>query len=661
MNNRGMELLEFDKIKAMLKTFTLSEETLARVEALVPMKELEAVRRGILETTETKGLLGLASAVPLHSLKGIGALLDKMEKGMVLRPGELNTLATFLENVIKMKGFMERAQTMAPLVSSYGLSLYSLNSLIEAIRMCIRGEQIEDRATPALFKIRKKKRIVEERLKSKLDHLMRTMGEMDHLQDQGVSLREGRYVLPVKREHYRSLHGEILDRSNSGATLFVEPPEVKKLQQELNLLIIEEEEEKYKILAGLTAEAAQHQREISINREIMVHYDFLFAKAKLSRSMGGNPVQMNWEKRLVIKEGRHPLLGKDCVPLNLTIGEKYRTLVITGPNTGGKTIVLKTVGLLTLMAQAGLHVPVGEGSELALFQEVLVDIGDGQSIEQSLSTFSSHLKNLKEMLEMASEETLVIVDELGSGTDPGEGMGLATAILEAFYELGAITLATSHFSEIKNLGKEHPGFENGCMEFDLATLKPLYRLVIGQSGESNGFYIALRLGLSPDLIAKAHRITYQEEKDYHQILTKLPKAHKENQGEGGSQGERASIASPAPISEKKGQHLSGKTSATPKRVSQFQLGDSVYISTLGRTGIVCELENHKGEVGVMVMKKKLKINHKRLSLHISQAELYPEDYDLGQVFDSKEDRKKKRILEKRFQRGVVIEEKPTNP
>lgn len=648
MNETAKELLEFNKIKEMLGQYILSQRGLKLVENLEPISQLSIIKTRLDETTEAKSILGTTSSIPLHSLKGIDGTIEKLGKGMVLRPGELSMLGEFLENAIRMKGFMEKVEGIAPLVSSYGKSIYRLEDLIEEIKRCIRNNRVDDKASSALSKIRKRMLIVEERLKSKLEGLMKSMGAMDYLQDQVVSMRQGRYVLPIKKEHGKNLQGQVLDHSNSGSTLFIEPAEVRKLQSELSQLKIEEEQEEYKILSYLTVMAEEDSREININVEIMVNYDFLFAKAKLSRSMDGNTVVLNEDKQIQIKKGRHPLIGKQGIPLDFELGKDYRTLVITGPNTGGKTVALKTVGLLTMMVQSGLHVPVGEESRFAIFDDVLVDIGDGQSIEQSLSTFSSHLKNLIDILNRVSPKTLVIVDELGAGTDPGEGMGLATAILELLYAKGAITLATTHYSEIKNFALNQQGFENGCMEFDINTLKPLYRLSIGKAGESNGFLIALRLGMPHQIIARAHEFTYHEEKDYGQIMNQLRKnLEADGQRPIEQLQERAPITKDSPSKEKK---------AIKELTEKFKLGDSVFISNLNRTGIVCELPNQKGEVGVMVMKKKLKINHKRLSLHISQEELYPEDYDLDIVFESKENRKKKKMMERKFVRGLTIDQ-----
>lgn len=352
--------------------------------------------------------------------------------------------------------------------------------------------------------------MVEERIKSKLDNMMKSAAYRDMLQDPIVSMRDGRYVIPVKSKFKRNIDGQILDRSSSGATVYMEPNDVRKLQTEISMLRAEEEIEISMILGVLTGMVAGFERELHITIEAMVHYDFIFAKAKYSRSIDAIGVEINQDNVIKIQNGKHPLLGEKCVPLNFMLGENYQSLVITGPNTGGKTVAIKTVGLLTLMVQSGLHVPVGEGSCFAVFRELFVDIGDGQSIEQSLSTFSSHMTNIISILRNAGPQDLVILDELGAGTDPSEGMGLAVAILEKLYSKGSMILATTHYSEIKEFAAVTPGFENGSMEFNLETLQPMYSLVIGKAGKSQAFAIAIKLGMDEEVIHRAQSITQKK-------------------------------------------------------------------------------------------------------------------------------------------------------
>lgn len=346
------------------------------------------------------------------------------------------------------------------------------------------------------------------------------------------------------------------------------------------------------------------------------------------------------------KGGRHPLIGSSAVPLDFSIGEEYQALIITGPNTGGKTVALKTVGLFAQMVQAGLHIPVEEG-DFAVFSDILVDIGDGQSIEQSLSTFSAHIKNINGILASAHSGSLVILDELGAGTDPGEGMGLAIALLEALAAKEVIIVASTHFNEIKEFARGKKGFENGSMAFDLQTLRPLYRLDIGRPGESNAFLIALRLGLDKKVVERAHEITYKEKKEYRQELTeaKTQALSNKNFPEANRRvGEEVEI--------KKGGKAKAEKPSVPEK---FKLGDCVVIKNLGKTGIVCETENRMGEIGILYQGKKIKLNQKRLALYIEAEELYPEGYDLDIVLESKETRKKRHLMSRKYVEGLTIE------
>jgi DNA mismatch repair protein MutS2 len=648
LNKNTTEVLEFNRIKESLKSYTLSDMAKEMIDKLEPYIDINVVERNVQETGEARAIIDRSSSVPIHSLQDLKFIKDKINKGINLLPDELESVSGILREGKKLKKFIANKGYEAPLISNYALSIYELDDLVDEIERCVFQGRVLDKASSELSKIRKKIRILEERIKSKLDSVLKNPKYRNILQDNLVSSRSGRYVIPVKSQYKNEIDGSIHDRSSSGSTVFIEPAEVKKASDELNLLKMEEEKEIFRILSALTALVAENDRELSINIETMVYYDFLFAKAKFSKALDGRSVKFNTQNYIKITNGRHPFLGKSAVPLNFTIGEDYKALLITGPNTGGKTVVLKTVALLTLMAQCGLHVPVDEGSELALFADILVDIGDGQSIEQNLSTFSSHIKNIISIMECADRHTLVIMDEVGAGTDPGEGMGIATAVLEEIYRKQAIIIATTHYSEIKAFADSTPGFRNGSMEFDINTLRPTYKLNIGKAGESNAFLIALRLGMEKRIIERAHEITYKESKEYSDYNSAAIETTKiidtnalENHEESIKKLETAMRI----------KKLSDKQKEEPR----FKLGDCVYISTMDRTGIVCELENSKGEIGVMVMRKKFKVNHKRLSLYIGSEELYPENYDFDIVFESKEDRKKDHLMSRKFVEGIKIE------
>ncbi|MDP4146286.1 MAG: hypothetical protein Q8936_17680 [Bacillota bacterium] len=649
MNNKTIEILEYNKIKEILKGYALSDLAKEKIDKLEPYVDIHLIERYMKETTEARAVVNISSSIPIHSLKGIKNVKDKLDRGAVLSPEELDITANLLRETKRLKRFMQDKSVAAPTIASYALSTYELDNLRDEIERCISHGRVDDKATSELSKIRKKISILEERIKSKLEGLFKNDKYKSYFQDALVSQRNGRYVIPVKSEYRKNVDGNIHDKSASGSTIFIEPAEVKKAQDELNLWRVEEEREVYKVLAQLTSMLEENIREFSINVETMCYYDFLFAKGKYSKALEGREVGFNTRNYINIKKGKHPLIGRVAVPLDLSIGEGYRGIVITGPNTGGKTVALKTVGLLSMMAQSGLHVPVQEGSEFGIFLDILADIGDGQSIEQNLSTFSSHIKNIIDILKCADKYTLVIMDEVGSGTDPGEGMGIAVAVFEELYKKGASILATTHYSEMKEFAEKHEGFINGCMEFDINTLKPLYSLNLGKPGESNAFLIALRLGMDKRIIERAHLVTYKEEKNYAQ--------YKEELKEKTFDTKEATQLHELQIEKFNKAINATKISEKQKAKPKFNIGDCVYISFMNRTGVICEAENSKGEYGVLVMKKKLKINQKRLSLYIHSDELYPEDYDFDIIFKSKEDRKKQKLMGKRHVEGLKIEYK----
>ena len=429
LNNKSIELLEYDKIKEILKGYTISELGSELVEKLEPYLNIKHIEKYLNETTEARAIVNMTSSIPLHGMKGIKNIMDKLTKDAVLLPDELDSIAGLLKETHKMKNFMSGKQSDAPTISMYAQSMSELDELKSEIERCIIYGRVDDKASGKLAKVRKKIMLLEDKIKNKLDSVISSDRYKGCIQDSIITKRNGRFVVPVKSEYRKNIEGDIHDRSGSGSTLFIEPAEVKKAQNELDICLAEEEREVFIILSTLTNLIAGFLRELTINIEAMCYYDFLFAKGKYSKSIDGRQVGMNMDNYINIINGRHPLIGKSAVPLNFVAGRNYKAVVITGPNTGGKTVALKTVGLLTMMAQSGLHVPADSDSELAIFADILTDIGDGQSIEQSLSTFSSHIRNIINILNCADSHTLVIIDEIGSGTDPGEGMGLAVSVL----------------------------------------------------------------------------------------------------------------------------------------------------------------------------------------------------------------------------------------
>jgi DNA mismatch repair protein MutS2 len=408
LNSTAIKILEFDKIKDLLKKYTVSELGKDLIDKLEPSLNINTISSWMNETTEACAILQRSGSVPIHSLNGIENAVSKLGKGMTLLPEEFELILGLLQEVVKLKRFMEDKSAMAPIVSSFALSAYELDELSEEINRCIQNGMVADKASSELSKIRKRIIILEDRIKSKLEGILRSPAYARYLQDGIISTRNGRYVVPVKREYRKNVDGEVMDSSASGSTVFIEPLEVRKLQDELNHCRIEEDKEVYNILSMLTNLVESYKKEITANIQVMSYYDFLFAKGRFSKSLEACPVSINTCGRLDIRGARHPLIGTSAVPLDISIGDSYRTLVITGPNTGGKTVALKTIGLLTLMVQSGLHVPADPGSEFAIFNDILADIRDGQSIEQSLSTFSSHIRNIISIIQCADRNTLVI-------------------------------------------------------------------------------------------------------------------------------------------------------------------------------------------------------------------------------------------------------------
>ncbi len=644
MNKIAYDRLEYDKIKERLKDFAISELGIQSIERLTPSDDINRIRNDLNETSEARAIIDKSSNIPIQNLVGIQKVMDKLGKGIALQPDELSMVSGMLKSTKKIKTFMLERNYEAPTISQYAFSMYELADVIEEIERCIVLGRVDDKASPQLEKVRKRIIVAENRIKLKLESIIQSPNYKKILQDTIISIKHNRYVVAVKSQYKRNIEGHVIEASATGSTLFIEPTSVRKLQSDLDLLKAEEEKEIYQIVMYLTALIESYEKEIHINVETMTYYDFIFAKGKYSASMDGLSAEVNYDGYTKIINGKHPLLHGEVVPLNYEIGKSYKSLVITGPNTGGKTVALKTVGLLTLMIQSGLHVSVDSGSHFAIYSDILVDIGDGQSIEHSLSTFSAHVKNIIDILKTANKYTLVILDELGAGTDPAEGEGLAVAVLEELYEKEATTLATSHYSEVKAFAKRHGGYENGRMTFDITTLKPLYQLIIGEAGESNAFIIALRLGMNQSVIERAHEITYKESKDYTTYLESINKKL-----------ERVQYKKVKKPKAMKQEQLKQKEKDKPKPSVTFAIGDVVFVHTLKKRGTVYEMENKKGEIGVMVQNKKMLIQKKRISPFLDAKDLYPDYYNFDIVFETKEYRKKNNKMSRKYDKDLVIQ------
>lgn len=644
MNTESLCTLGYEEIKGEITRYAVSYEGKRLAGELAPMVYLPAIQRALEETEEAKELLERGASVPLPSLEGIEWIISLLGTGYLYNEQDFTAIATFLNSCTQLRKYMASKEQSAPRIAAYGASLQELRQLRDEIDRCIRFGVIESQASKGLERVRKRLTVAKERLQRKLESIMARHQSI--LQESLVSMRGGRYVIPVKREYHKQVKGAVLDQSTSGQTVFVEPYEVAALQSELELLTAEEAREEGIILSMLSGLVEREQEALRINIEVTGTYDFIFAKAKYARSIGARNVTLNERGWFRMNGGRHPEL-KDMVPVSLKFGHGYKSLIVTGPNTGGKTVVLKTLGLLAAMVQSGLLVPVEEHSEFSVFRDIISVIGDGQSLTQSLSTFSAQMKSIEGMLRAAGRDVLLLIDELAAGTDPGEGFALSIAILEELNRKGANIIVTTHFNELKAFAASTPGFENARMEFDKHTLQPLYKLTIGEAGESYALQIAEKLGIPPEVIRRSHELAGQQRTSgsrTHGVGRKAaikpdPGYKTPGSTEGGFQEEEGDSNHPK----------NGKTVE-----SGFEIGDAVYITSLDRTGIVYARQDSMGIVGVMVQKEKMRINHKRLKPYLSKDELYPEDYDFDILFETKENRKKRKLMRKRHVEGLSI-------
>jgi DNA mismatch repair protein MutS2 len=641
LNPKTLNILEFPSIKILLAGFAASNLGRKLAGDLTPKTNLSAITDALRETTEARLILDSSGTPPMHGLADIGELLQKVKIGGILDPVSLLAVSDFLRGCRKTREFMAKRVDQAPLVARYAQGMAIFPELEEEINRCVVDGAVSSEASPGLKKVRKEIGRLQEKIKEKLQQILVSPQAREWLQETVVSVKDSRQVLMVKASHKQRVPGIVLGSSGSGSTLFVEPLAVHQLGNELRALEGVEQEEIYQILAGLSGEVSLRVLEIEQNLEIMAQYDLAFAKARLSRSLRGIAPVMNDRDRINLIGARHPLLNEVPVPLDFWIGRSYRSLVITGPNTGGKTVALKTIGLLTMMAQAGLHVPAESGTELAVFQDVLADIGDGQNIAQSLSTFSSHISNIIQILSVCGKNTLVLLDEVGTGTDPAEGAALAIAILEFLHEAGSITVASTHYPEIKHYALSTPGFKNGSMAFDRENLKPLYRLIIGRPGESNALWIAEKLGMAAIVLEKARK---------HLQPGQMPVAVQEMGEELGEQEgeERPEVGAVGVIMPVAVEVEAGEEPGEPV----IKVGDMVEIPYLGEKGVVCTDPDSKGRIKVLVKEKKMELQVKRVKLLIPAEQLYPENYDLNVVLLSKEERKLKHQMERKCVVGV---------
>jgi DNA mismatch repair protein MutS2 len=702
----ALETLEFSLIKEELKQYCVSNLGKRLCDKMLPETDRNRILTAQKETTEAAALVSKGGQ-PLLGLHDISEILSLAKIGGVIQPRNLVVVADMLRGASKFKKYMKGRENEMPLLCAYAASISDFSGLVETITGSIDGDRVSDYADPELRKARRSIANTEARIQSKMNSIISSPGLRDAIQEGFVTVKSGRYVIPVKASQRQKVSGTLVQASSSGMTVFIEPAQVQPLVDELVTLRALEEDLVYKVLAGLTAMVFEREREIRITVEAMACCDFALAKGRYSLEIGGVEPSIFTEPFLNLISARHPLLGKDAVPVDIRLGRGYRTLVVTGPNTGGKTVLLKTAGLLCLMAQAGLHIPAQQGSGAPAFAHILADIGDRQSIQQSLSTFSSHMSNISRILGAVDARSLVLLDEIGTGTDPREGAALAAGILEFLYSKGCLTMATTHYGDIKAYSEAHPGFENGCMEFDHETLKPLYRLVIGESGQSQGLIVARRLGIPEDVIQQAEdyiqwmsgpdaenelpavqAVWNRKHDEQNTCDTAIPQKSKAVTDSGGTEDsgipEGSRIPEGSGINEDsefpEGSRITKDSGITRDsectedsrgsegpgdievpREKQLLVGDSVWVNTVNYRGVVAREPDERGNLIVLVRKKRIKVHSKRVKLLAKREDLYPdpENYDLNIVLLSKEDRKAIKQMSKRHTDKVrVIEPDP---
>ena len=525
MNEKALRILEYNKIIEKLVDCATSPMGKALCEKLEPSADLGDICQNQMETSDALSRVYAKGSLSFSGLRDIRGSLLRLKVGSSLSATELMHVASLLEAALRAKSYgrRENDDMNADSLDGFFNAIEPLSPVCREIRRCILSEEeIADDASPGLKHVRRSIKLTNERIHSQLNAMVNSSDVSNKLQDNLITMRNGRYCLPVKAEYRSQIQGMIHDQSSSGSTLFIEPMAVVKLNNDLRELAAKEKEEIEKILADLSNQCAEFQEELSTNITVMSHLDFVFAKANLSRNYNGTEPVFNENGYINIRKGRHPLLDrKKVVPIDISIGRDYRLLLVTGPNTGGKTVSLKTVGLLTLMGQSGLHIPAFDHSELAVYEDVFADIGDEQSIEQSLSTFSSHMTNIVSIIEKSSYRCLVLLDELCAGTDPTEGAALAMAILKNFLKRDVTTMATTQYSELKVFALSTEGACNACCEFDVNTLSPTYRLLIGIPGKSNAFAISSKLGLPNYMIDEAKKFIDANDQSFEDLIADL--------------------------------------------------------------------------------------------------------------------------------------------
>ena len=625
---QDMITLDFDRIIERLQAHAVSPLARKLLAETAPIMNEGLCRARMEETTAALRVLKNAGAPPLAEMESMEKSLNEALQGGMLLPEQLSGAARFCVTVRRMRRYLQGAQLFSAGIASWQAELPDLSALEEEIDNCVREDAILDDASPALRGLRRQRERAEQEIREKLNQVL--LHQKQKLADSYITQRNGAYVVPVQKKYQSAFPGRVVDASAKGNTVFMEPAAVQALRQALEGILIDIDTEERRILWTLSDRVANEEPALRAAIRVMTELDALFARAKLSAEMDARPVEVTGERRLSLKQARHPLLDPAaCVPLDLELTLPDTGIAVTGPNTGGKTVCLKTVGLLTLMAQSGLHIPCGEGAVIGMMDRVLCDIGDSQSISQNLSTFSGHMTNVIRILEACSRDSLVLLDELGSGTDPAEGSGLAAAILEELLRRGCFFLVTTHDPQIKQWAEETEGVVSARMAFDQQSLMPLYRLELGMSGESCAIEIARRLGMDEGLLARAR-----------QAADHGPGAKTESP-------RRRPMRVPA-------SRLTRLETKKEGGFERFTMGDSVQLLPEKKTAIVYRGADDDGNVVIQLQGQKMTVRHNRLRLLVPAAQLYPPDYDFSIIFDTVANRKAAHTISRKHDPDAVV-------
>ncbi len=624
---QDMITLGFDRIIEQLQNQAVSQAARRKLAETEPILHEGLCRTRMEETTAARRVMENAGAPPLTDTEGTENGLIQAAQGGMLLPAQLTFIARFCATVQRLRRYLQGVQTCSAGIASWHTELPDLNELQNEIDRSVREDTVLDDASPALKNLRRRREHAEQSVREKLGQII--LHHKKELADSYITQRNGIYVIPVQKKFQSTFPGTAVDYSSKGSTVFMEPSAVRALRQELEILQIDIDTEERRILWELSNRVAADETALRDALRVMTDLDVLFARAKLSMDMNARPVQLTAERRIRLKDARHPLLDREkCVPLNLELALPDSGIAVTGPNTGGKTVCLKTAGLLTLMAQSGLHIPCGEGTVIAMTDRVLCDIGDSQSISQNLSTFSGHMTNVIRILDECSRDSLVLLDELGSGTDPAEGSGLAAAILEELLRRGCFFMVTTHDPQIKQWAELTEKVVSARMAFDQASLQPLYRLEMGKSGESCAIEIARRLGMNEGLLSRARQVA-----------------------DCGVESKAGQMRKPMRTAPSRLQRLAAKTEGTFER---FCRGDSVLLLPEKKNAIVYQPADDDGNVVVQFRERKITVRHNRLKLLVPASELYPPDYDFSIIFDTVANRKAAHTMDRKYDPDAVI-------